>query len=37
MIVADTSSLISLAPIDFLDTLLTKFDVHTVEINDGWS
>ena len=32
MIVADTSSLISLASIDLLDTLLTEFDVHTTEL-----
>ena len=31
MIVADTSSLISLTSIDLLDTLLTEFDVHTTE------
>lgn len=32
MIVADTSSLISLASIDLLDTFLTEFDVHTTEL-----
>ncbi|WP_435185104.1 hypothetical protein [Halobellus sp. EA9] len=32
MIAADTSSLISLASIDLLDTLLTEFDVHTTEL-----
>jgi predicted nucleic acid-binding protein len=32
MIVADTSSLISLASIDLLDALLTEFDVHTTEL-----
>jgi predicted nucleic acid-binding protein len=32
MIVADTSSLISLASIDLLGTLLTEFDVHTTEL-----
>lgn len=31
MIVADTSSLISLASIDLFDTLLTEFDVHSTE------
>lgn len=31
MIAADTSSLISLASIDLLDTFLTEFDVHTTE------
>lgn len=32
MIVADTSSLISLTSIDLLNTLLTEFDIHTTEI-----
>lgn len=32
MIVADTSALISIASIDFLDTFLTEFNVHTTEI-----
>jgi predicted nucleic acid-binding protein len=32
MIVADTSALISLAAIDFLDIFLTEFDVHTSEL-----
>lgn len=32
MIVADTSSLISLATVDLLDALLTEFDVHTTEL-----
>jgi predicted nucleic acid-binding protein len=31
MIVADTSALISIASIDFLDTFLTEFNVHTTE------
>jgi predicted nucleic acid-binding protein len=31
MIVADTSSLVSLASIDFLDVFLTEFDVHTTD------
>ncbi|MFB6100283.1 MAG: hypothetical protein ABEK16_03325 [Candidatus Nanohalobium sp.] len=31
MIVADTSSLISLASIELIDTFLTEFDVHTSE------
>ncbi|WP_136716302.1 hypothetical protein [Halorientalis salina] len=31
MIVADTSTLISLASIDLLDTFLTEFDTHTTE------
>lgn len=32
MIAADTSSLISLASIDLLDTVLTEFNIHTTEI-----
>jgi len=32
MIVADTSSLISLASIELLDTFLEEFDVHTTEL-----
>lgn len=31
MIVADRSALISIASIDFLDTFLTEFNVHTTE------
>jgi predicted nucleic acid-binding protein len=32
MIVADTSSLISITSIDLLDTLLTEFDTHTTKL-----
>ena len=32
MVVADTSSLISLASIDLLDTLLSEFDIHTTTL-----
>ena len=32
MIVADTSSILSLTSIDLLETLLTEFDVHVTEL-----
>ena len=31
MIVADTSTLISISSVNLLDTLLTEFDLHTTE------